>query len=1558
MKKKELKLRQIASLAFIMSMGFTTVFPTSVNNVYAAEEPTFIPQRDSNGKPIFDGNPAHMTPFIDYIMDNDLSDDDLILMSNTRQPYRADHEKYPKGDDSDTRGGDDFLTVKAGYKIPLFIDGEDNVQGVYTEFPTMMSVGNSWNKELSGRIGEIVGDEKRGKLGNTDVYRASMIWTAIADTRTNPLSGRVAEGFSEDPFFNGEFSSKWASGTSGVNLSDEDASNDFYLKAGMQTKHFTNYQAEWFRLEGQNYISSRGLHEYSLPAFYKQIETGSIEGAMTSYGRTNGIPNGISPTLKLAEGVSPFSTMWVTDFNAPVNMVAGFGNGYDTSYLPDNEHQGALYAKAHSSIGTIMYNGSPGYPTKSQTVAGVKSGLFNVNIEDIRASVRPNLELLVRMGYFNAQDQNGYSIGYPFNDLIKNPVNESAKDSQAVAMDAAHESIVLLKNDGALPLQKNTKAAVMGPFYSDINKNLYAAKTPSLPEAGLTGLQAIQNVLGADQVVADPGLRIVALQSAENGSYLSLDADGKLVSGATAATVSDSVYKYQLSDDTFVSANEAFEVYDVGQMNYAFKSLANGKYLTKSGDVLQASGSKPTTTNDPVFRYNTVTSGTYASVTDIVYKNIRSWEISQWAGFGLGSGFELAKYTGKYLKAGTSTGAPSISDTVSTFENSSDKTPYTFKEQVIQQPGQNATAYAKTTDYGIIFVGAPVGLHSDEGQDRLSLDMGDDMYLLVSNAAAAYAAQGKDTIVVIDVLFPVGMDKIQNDPNVKGILFAPYAGQYGGKALADVLYGSYAPTGRLTNTWYKDISSFPQLNEYSLPEGSNYSLDEIDPYITVDYSNIDPIESQMTYMYTDADITYPFGYGLSYSEFNYSNLELPSSVSADNSFDVKVNVTNTGAVDTSEVVQLYAANNTSHYGSAAPKKKLVAFDKVYIPSGETRTVTLKVEPSVLAVWDVNRQEKVVELGEYNFEVGDSSSDTKLSRNVSVAGTALAELKPESPVNVWDHSFAANNLVYREVSKERTTNYAGGYYAVMSASNDSWAAIPNVSLNAADKIKLRVASTNIESTIQVREGSPTGKTIATLSFAATSPTTYQVPSNDGSGAVLRELGYKEVEADLYAVSGVHDLYLVFDKKDIRVDSLQLAYDTSSGGPGTPNPGAPSPSTPSGSSSAANTGTSLTGNVLSVNKQQDGSYWVDSGMLKGALAQAQNGVVEIKLNPADSSTGRFDLKLEGSGVEEANKQGITLRITTATGAFKLPGGAIANEAISGAEAVTLSFEAKYDFLSQTQQLQSISADRAFAATGYSVELKASATKDGTMTAIQTFAKPVTISRTFTAEQLATFDTDYAGIYYASGNQLQYIRSEITDSELVFTTSQSTVHQLLEYRKQFADMMGSWANEYVQKLAAKHIITGVNDTSYAPSRSVTRADFATMVVRALGYDSPQTSSGFSDIVPEAYYAGFVAQAAELGLVQGDGGRFRPLDSISREEAVTILVRAIEAQGVSALTTGSNPFRDLNQASSWSKEAIMKGRSLGLINGKNGNNFDPQGQMTRAELAKVVYQFINTEM
>jgi beta-glucosidase len=209
-----------------------------------------------------------------------------------------------------------------------------------------------------------------------------------------------------------------------------------------------------------------------------------------------------------------------------------------------------------------------------------------------------------------------------------------------------------------------------------------------------------------------------------------------------------------------------------------------------------------------------------------------------------------------------------------------------------------------------------------------------------------YAANPK-TLLVLVSSFPFAINWSQE--NLPAILHMTHNAQEMGTAVAQVLFGDYNPGGRLVQTWPKSLDQVPPMMDYDIRHGR-------------------------TYMYFQGEPLYPFGYGLSYTTFHYTNLRLsPGRVSVD--------VKNTGSRQGDEVVQLYV----KHVGSKVerPAKELRGFRRITLAPNQKTTVELELPSSSLAYWNVDQKKWVVEPDQIEVMVGGSSVDTKLTKVMRV-----------------------------------------------------------------------------------------------------------------------------------------------------------------------------------------------------------------------------------------------------------------------------------------------------------------------------------------------------------------------------------------------------------------------------------------------------------------------------------------------------------------------------------------------------------------------------------------------
>lgn len=770
------------------------VFKTQVGGVF-------------DGMPLFDGNPDHLDEFVDAYFEYTGLEGPAVYATGSRNHYTLQRGE------------------NAGKVIPGALSAANDGQGVSTDFPALVGMGQTWNKQLISEIGKVIGNEKistlKVKQGASNIHGGpdpslTVAFTVISDIRQNPLNGRFDEGFTEDPYLASVMVDKMATGIGGTDLPE--SGDGFWMRAAVSARHYSVYNAQWFRQNAENSAGARSIYEYHAKTPLKAFEDGSLAGVMTSFGSTNGIPNILSPYQILANQYAKYGVYSSPDFNADARVFAedSFGNGYDKKYALDRTHATILMILAKANAGRPSPSAENGKADVLALVDAVEKGLYGITKEELIEAARPHVNQMVRVGIFNETDENGIPKYYPFAQYAKDVSAEKSDYKNAyhqeIAKKAARESIVLLKNDGTLPLSKNQKAAVSGIYADSRFKTTYSvAVTPKIENSGMTPLSAIIKKIGSDKVSYDTGTAVIGLTSSLNGQTVTA---GTQTEGAQLLTTNaplDPNNKAHL-----------FQVYDWGQEGYSLRSLANNRWITSP-----ANGSAPVGNTDNTLLNLTNNDWDGALLqgdTSTIPPRLRIEQNDDGSvsivtnGYltGFGGNFTNWYYTrGRFVTTAPDGKIVTSQDVLGNAENAANRgAEVKFKQTVVKNVGEEAAKRALTDDYAIVFVGAIPRHSAGEGYDRSSLNMGDADYKLVETVSAAFAKQGKKTFVVVTSSYPVGMEEIQNNPNVSAIVYMPYAGQYDAYALAEVLYGDYAPTGRLSSTWYADLSAlFSQYDE-------------------------------------------------------------------------------------------------------------------------------------------------------------------------------------------------------------------------------------------------------------------------------------------------------------------------------------------------------------------------------------------------------------------------------------------------------------------------------------------------------------------------------------------------------------------------------------------------------------------------------------------------------------------------------------------------------------------------------------------------------------------------
>ena len=548
-------------------------------------------------------------------------------------------------------------------------------------------------------------------------------------------------------------------------------------------------------------------------------------------------------------------------------------------------------------------------------VNAVKQGL--ITEAEINISVKRLILARMKLGQFDADKDVKYTqIPYSVVD---------SKEHQQLALDAARKSIVLLKNDNnLLPLSKNLKkVAVIGPNANDLevllgNYNGF----PSNPKTPLTG---IREKLPNSEVVFAQGCELAAKLpyfEALPTNYLYTDESLKQ-HGLKAEYFDNSEWKGK-SKHNRIDANLDF----VWRTKTPFPDMKYDTFSAKWSGVLV-----PTVSGE----YALGAEGFSGFNLYLDDKLVTKWnDIHQ-----PHKEYELMKLeAGKKYKI-----------RVEYFQNN---TEYAIMRLMWSKPKPNlkqeAIELAKSSDVVILCMGLSPLLEGEEmkvkvdgfsGGDRLDVKLPATQTELIKEIYKL----GKPTVLVLLNGSAVAFN--WENEHIPAILETWYPGQAGGTAIADILFGDYNPAGRLPLTFYKSIDQIPAFDDYNM--------------------------TGKTYRYFKGEPLYEFGFGLSYTTFEYALTQAPTEIKAGDHIQLAVNVKNTGKQDGDEIVQLYISLPDSKY--PVPIRSLQGFKRIHLKSGEMKEVRFTITPDKMAAFDDNSVAQV-RAGRVIVSVGGKQPDIK------------------------------------------------------------------------------------------------------------------------------------------------------------------------------------------------------------------------------------------------------------------------------------------------------------------------------------------------------------------------------------------------------------------------------------------------------------------------------------------------------------------------------------------------------------------------------------------------------
>ena len=787
-------------------------------------------------------------------------------------------------------------------------------QGGYTVFPQPIGMAAAFSEKLFYDVFSAVSDEARANWNRTDhndpkLYNVPMgvtyypgnpeltFWCPNVNIFRDPRWGRGQETCGEDPYMNAVLGVQTVLGMQG--------NDSHYYKTHACAKHYAVHSGpEPLRHSMNVDPTNRDLWETYLPAFKALVKKANVREVMCAYQRFEGKPCCTSDRLliDILRNKWGYDAIVLTDCDAINNF---FNRGQHET------HKDGLSASVDAVLnGTDLECGK----VFMSLTEGLKKGLITES--DLDKHLRYTLTGRFELGMFDPADM------LPWAKL--GPEVISSESFDALATQAARESMVLLENKGILPLSKNLKKlAIIGPNIDDVellNGNYGGTPTEAHQHSLLEGIRN-----------AFPG-EIISQKACElNDEYNTIhhlqdfnDGKGVLVEfwnseqspfeGETPAPVKSGYYN-ELNFSTFGAWGFA-----EGVSNDNICVRISGKYTaTFTGEM------KYTLTSDNgyVLKVNG----------EVVEENKGGGR----RGFGFGFGRRV-EYKSFPVEAGKDY------DVVIEYRRGKGQFAM-LRGDICERKLVDFTELAnevKAAD-AIIIIGGISARMEGEGGDKQTIELPKVQQMLVK----AMHATGRPVIFVNCSGSAIAFGSVEGEYDA--LLQAWYPGQGGAKALAEVIFGDFNPGGKLPVTFYRSNDDLPDFLDYSM--------------------------KNRTYRYFEGQPQYAFGYGLSYTTFALGKGKLSKkSMKADGKVTLSVPVTNTGKCEGTETVQVYVKALDD---PGAPIKALKGFQKLDLNAGETKTATITLDGEAFEYYNESIDELSVKPGRYQILYGTSSRDEDL-----------------------------------------------------------------------------------------------------------------------------------------------------------------------------------------------------------------------------------------------------------------------------------------------------------------------------------------------------------------------------------------------------------------------------------------------------------------------------------------------------------------------------------------------------------------------------------------------------
>jgi beta-glucosidase len=756
-----------------------------------------------------------------------------------------------------------------------------------TSFPQAVAMGATWDPELVHRVGTAISDEARAL--HVAEGKGLTYWSPTLNIARDPRWGRNEESYSEDPYLLSRMGVAFVKGMQG--------DDPYYLKAVSTPKHFMANNEEERRHTGSSDVDMRSMWEYYLPAFRQAIVEGKAYSIMGAYNEVNHVPSNANTFLltDLLRRSWGFEGYVVSDCGAVSDMVYGhhfFKTGAE--------------AAARSILAGCDLDCGMEYRHDLQEA--LRKGLLEE--KDLDRAVERVLSARFRLGEFDLPAM------VPYSSVTKDKLD--SKENRDLALEVAQKSIVLLKNNGTLPFQKDkTKSiAVIGPNATEAQLGTYS---------------------GWPTVLISPLEGIV-----KKAAALGIRVDYAMGCGISEGSLRPIEPRY------------------FGKVEETNKTGMRGEYF----DNMNLQGKPVLTRIDSMVNFNFGTGAPAPGLPEDHF-SIR-WK-----------GMIIPPDTIHHIGISTDDGGRLSVDGKLLIDDWRDHAEEPHSAQVELIPGKEyevefdqyddalgaaarltwdlrpkdfdaAKDLARKSDVVVLVVGTSPTIAREE-LDRTRIELPE----VQRNLIAEIASVNPHIVLVLVNGGPVAL--AGSESKADAIVEAWYDGEFGGKAIADVLFGDVNPGGRLPETFYASTRQLPPMSDYDL------------------------INHPRTYMYFDQPTLYPFGYGLSYTQFEYRDLKLSSdTINKVGGIEIQFAIQNVGKTAGDEVAQVYVHNVNA--SMKVPINQLKRFQRITLAPGEKKSLSFKIPATEFSFYDTKSNDFKVEAGQWEIQIGSSSKDLRLRKS--------------------------------------------------------------------------------------------------------------------------------------------------------------------------------------------------------------------------------------------------------------------------------------------------------------------------------------------------------------------------------------------------------------------------------------------------------------------------------------------------------------------------------------------------------------------------------------------------